>query len=136
MNILELNMSDQDEPTPESETHDAAKSQDQSPTTDESSAAEHAPETEQLDLNKLPPADFNMLVTMFTTQALVALGMVPSPDGQTMKQLPLAKHFIDLLSILQTKCKGNLTGHESNLLENSLHELRMAYVAASKESNE
>ena len=99
-------------------------------------AAESASGTQDappFDASQLPPADFTMLVTMFSTQAMVSLGIVPSPDsGKPEPNLPLAKHFIDLLGVLKDKTRANLTGHESNLLEGSLHELRMAYVELSK----
>jgi hypothetical protein len=82
---------------------------------------------------QLPPADFTMLVTMFSTQAMVSLGVIPSPEsGKPEQNLPLARHFIDLLGVLQEKTRRNLTGHEADLLTNSLHELRLAYVELSK----
>jgi hypothetical protein len=84
---------------------------------------------------QLPPADFTMLVTMFSTQAMVSLGVIPSPEsGLPEQNLPLARHFIDLLGVLQEKTRRNLTGHEADLLTNSLHELRLAYVELSKPS--
>lgn len=77
----------------------------------------------------LPRADFSILVQMFSTQAMVALGFIPEPQsGQTVRRLPLARHFIDLLGILEEKTKGNLTSDEQRLLESSLHELRLAYI--------
>lgn len=85
------------------------------------------------DVANLPPADFSMLVGMFSTQAMVSLGVIPNPEtGKPQRNLPLAKHFIDLLEVLQDKTRRNLTGHEANLLEGSLHELRMAFVELSK----
>lgn len=81
------------------------------------------------DLQFLPPASFAMLVQMFCTQAIVALGMVPEPHTGEPKLRPrLAKHFIDLLGVLETKTKGQLTAEEEELLSTNLHELRMAYV--------
>ncbi|QDT33167.1 DUF1844 domain-containing protein [Thalassoglobus polymorphus] len=86
---------------------------------------------QELDLNNLPPATFSMLVQMFSTQAMVALGVIPDPSGNQNQQLPLAKHFIDLLGVLEEKCKGNLTDDEAELLKQSAHELRMAYMQLS-----
>ncbi len=85
----------------------------------------------ELDMEKIPPATFPMLVQMFSTQAMVSLGVIPSPDGKAQQQLPLAKHFIDLLGVLDEKCKGNMTPDEEKLLEQSLYELRNAYVQLS-----
>jgi len=92
---------------------------------------EHEAEDE-LDLSQLPPASLFTLLQMLSTQAIVAMGMIPSPNGKTTLQLPLAKHFIDLLSILETKCKGNLTEDEERFLGGTLHELRMSYLDVSQ----
>ncbi len=43
-----------------------------------------------------------------------------------------ARHAIDLLSILEEKTKGNLTGDEERLLAQVLFDLRMRYVERSK----
>jgi len=86
-----------------------------------------------MDVSQLLPPEFETLVSMFSTQAMVALGILPSPiDGKANQQLPLAKHFIDLLGVLEEKTRGNLSESEQTLLEQSLHELRMAYVELSR----
>lgn len=90
-----------------------------------------AKEQLELDIDQIPPATFPMLVQMFSTQAMVSLGVIPSPDGKAQQQLPLAKHFIDLLGVLEEKCKGNMDADEEKLLEQSLYELRNAYVQLS-----
>ena len=46
--------------------------------------------------------------------------------------LPLARHFIDTLSVLADKTQGNLSTPESGLLESALTELRFHFVQASK----
>lgn len=77
----------------------------------------------------LPPASFTYLLSTLYLQATMCLGLVPDPDGgKTETNLPLAKHFIDLLEVLQQKTEGNRTPEESQDLENMLHQLRMAYV--------
>jgi len=82
----------------------------------------------------VPPASMTTLITTLTTQAMVALGMVPDPtEEQPVVRLDLAKHFIDTLSVLEEKTKGNLTAAEAQLLDGTLHQLRMAYVASGKE---
>jgi hypothetical protein len=81
----------------------------------------------------LPPASFTTLIQMLATQTMVALGKIPIPgQSETKIELAAAKHFIDLLEVLEPKTKGNLTGEELILLNNVTHELRMAYIAASK----
>jgi hypothetical protein len=81
----------------------------------------------------LPPATFEVLVSMFSTQAMVGLGILPNPASGKPQAVPnLAKHFIDLLGMLETKTAGNLEAHEQALLDSSLHQLRMAYVQVMK----
>ena len=43
-----------------------------------------------------------------------------------------AKHFIDMLEMLETKTAGNRSAEESQLLENVLHELRLGFVTLKK----
>ena len=83
--------------------------------------------------NKLPPPSFSLLIATFASQATVAFGHVPNPiDGKTEVRLDLAKHAIDMLVIVEQKTKGNLAPEEAAMLEAVLHQLRLAYVEASK----
>lgn len=93
-------------------------------------------EKEQLDQNpdqqlpEMPEASFGLLVTTLTTQALAALGFIVDPvTGKGDADRPMAKHFVDTLGVLQEKTIGNLTSEESHLLDQSLHQLRMAYIS-------
>ena len=61
------------------------------------------------------------------------LGEVERPGtGTTEKSLPMAKHSIDILSMLEQKTRGNLDPAEAQLLENLLFDLRLRYVEASR----
>ena len=61
----------------------------------------------------LPPASFESLVSLFVTQALAALGQIPMGEKQQpVIMLDHAKHYIDLLAILENKTKGNLSADE------------------------
>jgi hypothetical protein len=83
--------------------------------------------------HELPPANFSLLVATFASQATIALGHAPNPiDGKTEVRLELAKHAIDMLSMLEAKTVGNLTSDEAMLLERALHQLRLAYLQAKK----
>ena len=42
----------------------------------------------------------------------------------------MAKHYIDLMAVLEAKTHGNLADDERHLLDTLLYELRMAYVNA------
>jgi hypothetical protein len=101
----------------------------------EKEAAKKAAEkesTEQRTTDQLPPPSFPLLVSSLATQTLMAMGQIPDPDGKMVAQLDHAKHTIDMLAMLETKTKGNLTSEEEAMLDQVLHELRMAYVAISK----
>lgn len=78
----------------------------------------------------VPPASFEILVLSMRAQAEMLLGLFPSPDGTDQTNLPMARHTIDLLAVLQDKTKGNLTMEQQRLLENSVTELRFRYVQA------
>ena len=83
---------------------------------------------------EVPPASFPVLVMTLATQALTSLGIVPGPDGKTIDppQLPIAKHLIDTVSMLEEKTRGNLDEQERALMTESLNELRLAYVSVAK----
>jgi hypothetical protein len=79
----------------------------------------------------LPPGDFAALISMLTTQAFFALGLLEvqgQEDQEREPDLAMAKYNIDMLETLQEKTKGNLTAEEEKVLSNMLGQLRMAYV--------
>jgi hypothetical protein len=81
----------------------------------------------------LPPPSFALIVASFAAQASVALGQVPNPmTGKSEVNLELAKHAIDSLAILEQKTKGNLAPDETGMLEGVLHQMRMAFLEATK----
>lgn len=84
----------------------------------------------------IPPADFSFLVQSILMQTQMQLGLLHfSEDEETPEEpnLPLARHSIDLLAMLQEKTRGNLTAEEQRLLENGLTELRFRYIQVSDE---
>jgi len=77
----------------------------------------------------LPEGNFAALISMLTTQALFAMGLLQMKGQEERKpDLELAKYNIDMLQILEEKTKGNLTQEEEAVLVNTLNELRMGYV--------
>ncbi len=80
----------------------------------------------------LPKGNFAALISMLTTQALFSLGLLQI-KGQEQKKpdLELAKYNIDMLETIEEKTKGNLSEEEKKVLENTLNEIRMAYVKIS-----
>jgi hypothetical protein len=76
----------------------------------------------------LPKGDFAALVSTLVTQALFALGMVKVEGQDKEPDLEMAKYNIDMLETLKEKTKGNLSKEEEKALENTLSQVRMAYV--------
>jgi hypothetical protein len=76
----------------------------------------------------LPKGNFAALISMLTTQALFAMGVLKVEGQDKEPDLEMAKYSIDMLETLEEKTKGNLTEEEKKVLENTLSQLRMAYV--------
>jgi hypothetical protein len=67
------------------------------------------------------------LASLYMT-AMLQLGLMRQQGGQPQVDIIGARQTIDTLSLISEKTKGNLTAVEENFLQNSLYELRMAYV--------
>lgn len=67
------------------------------------------------------------LASLYMT-AMLQLGLMRQQGEQPRVDIIGARQTIDTLSLLSEKTKGNLTPTEENFLQNSLYELRMAYV--------
>ncbi len=83
----------------------------------------------------LPPADFSGLVSILTTQAFFALGVIRNEEDKEKEVEPdwqMARYHIDLLGMLEEKCRGNLTTEETALLSRTLEQLRLTFVKLSK----
>jgi len=77
----------------------------------------------------LPSIDFSTFALSLSHSALVHLGDAPNPEGgQTSVSLALARQMIDVLTLLEHKTRGNLTGEEERLLEQLLYDLRLRFV--------
>jgi len=97
------------------------------------SAAGHSPELPP-DF-PIPPADFSFLVYSLTTQAQLQLGMLRLDESSAPEpNLPIARHTIDLLAMLQQKTQGNLNLQEKLLLENTLTDLRFRFVQVAEQA--
>jgi hypothetical protein len=81
----------------------------------------------------LPAVDFHTFVLSLGSSALLHLGELEHPDvGAPQKDLPLAKHTIDILAMLEEKTKGNLSAAEEKLIASLLYDLRLRYIEAQK----
>jgi hypothetical protein len=78
----------------------------------------------------VPPASFDYLVASFRFQTEMQLGLIHFGEEKDRPEpnLDLARHFIDLLAMLQDKTKGNLSLEEKRMLENTVTELRFRFV--------
>jgi len=86
----------------------------------------HAHEGDPLD----DPASFLSLIMSLASNAAASLGMMPHPvTGESGVDLKTAKHWIDVLGMLEQKTRGNLDPQEAQTLESLLADLRMQYVS-------
>jgi hypothetical protein len=77
----------------------------------------------------LPAPNFSELLNLIVMQAMAGLGLLPGPAGERIPpNLEVAKHFIDMLQVLEDKTKNNLTPAEKALLDQVLYEMRMTFV--------
>ena len=87
--------------------------------------------TAQEEAQQLPPVDFISYLANLVETGRLYLNGIPNPEtDEVVINLPLVKHIIDTIEMLEEKTKGNLTAPESNFLANTLYELRMGYVRA------
>lgn len=82
----------------------------------------------------LPRPDFAAFLLSLGTSALFHLGLVPDPETgkPSDPNLPVARHTIDTLELLEEKTRGNLNDEEEALLRNLLTDLRIRFVAATR----
>lgn len=78
----------------------------------------------------IPPASFELLVFAFRMQAEQALGLIHLPDENSEVNVPMARHAIDMLAVIEEKTRGNLSLEEKRLIENTLTELRFRVIQA------
>ncbi len=78
------------------------------------------------------PTSFLSLIMSLASNAASSLGMMPHPvTGESGVDLKTAKHWIDVLGMLEQKTRGNLDEQEAQVIESLLADLRMQYVSFS-----
>ena len=86
----------------------------------------------QVELSGHSAKDFEITFERFMASlymtAMMQLGLMRQQGGQPQVDIIGARQTIDTLSLIAEKTKNNLTPAEENFLQNSLYELRMAYV--------
>ncbi|MGH7462712.1 MAG: DUF1844 domain-containing protein, partial [Longimicrobiales bacterium] len=71
---------------------------------------------------------FERLIASLYMTAMVQLGLIREEGAEPLADLVGAQQTIDTIGLLAEKTRGNLTDAEASLLQNSLYELRMAFV--------
>ena len=80
---------------------------------------------------------FIHLVNTFVQSAWISLGKVKSPVSDKLERnLEQATYYIDLLDMLQTKMKGNLSEWEEQYIIHSLSELKLNFIEEQKKGDE
>ena len=76
---------------------------------------------------------FLYLISTFRTSAWIALGKMKNPvTDNTEVNLDQASYYIDLLAMLQTKARGNMSEYEEQMLINAVSELKMEFIQNKK----
>jgi hypothetical protein len=71
---------------------------------------------------------FERFMASLYMTAMLQLGLMHQQGEQPRMDIIGARQTIDTLTLLAEKTRGNLTSTEENFLQNSLYEVRMAYV--------
>ena len=80
---------------------------------------------------------FIHLVNTFVQSAWISLGKVKNPVYDSLERnMEQATYYIDLLDMLQTKMKGNLSEWEEQYIIHSLSELKLNYIDEQKKGVE
>ena len=81
----------------------------------------------------LPEVNFSSLIFSLSSSALLHLGEINDPQtGEKLEDLPMAKHSIDIISMLKDKTRGNLDNEEQKFIDSILTDLRLRYVKSIK----
>tara|TARA_B100000678_G_scaffold202826_1_gene170698 strand:+ start:958 stop:1350 length:393 start_codon:yes stop_codon:yes gene_type:complete len=79
---------------------------------------------------------FIHLVNTFVQSAWISLGKVKNPVSDELERnVDQASYYIDLLDMLQTKMKGNLSEWEEQYILHSLSELKLNYIDEKKKKD-
>ncbi len=100
---------------------------------DQVAANDEPPADSEKGKRDLPPASLILLISSLASQAMAAMGAIPGDDGKPLPMnLKFARHFIDLIAVVEDKTRNNLTSDEVSFLNGSLHHLRLLFVECSR----
>jgi hypothetical protein len=72
------------------------------------------------------------VISMITNHAFALLGLGGTADAQPKRDLAGSREMIDFVSSLEEKARENLTDQEQKVIKETLFQLKMAFVEASK----
>ena len=76
---------------------------------------------------------FMYLIGTFQSSAWIAMGKMKNPMTDKIdRNLDQASFYIDLLDMMQTKTKGNLSEYEEQMLINTVSELKINFIEEKK----
>ena len=76
---------------------------------------------------------FVTLVSSLSSQAWIQMGKIKNPvTDNTEVNLDQASYYVDLLDMLQTKARGNMSEYEEQMLINAVSELKMEFIQKKK----
>ena len=88
------------------------------------------------DMKQIDP-HFMQIVLSLQAAAMQYMGKVMNPmTSKIDRDLVMAQNSIDMLAMLDTKTKNNLSEEEAKLIEHVLYELRLNYVDESNKKEE
>lgn len=118
-----------DEPQGSGQDKEAGAEEPQAKKMERKKAAEDYKKVSAREDTPMPKVDFFTFVLSLSSSALMHLGEIAQQEGEEpVVNLPMAKHTIDILSMLEQKTRGNLTPEEEKVLKDFLFEVRMKYV--------
>jgi len=80
-------------------------------------------------LDEIHSAMFAQIVMMFASAAMQQMGKLVSREtGKAEINLEAAQTSIDMLDMLETKTRGNLTADEEQMLKETLSSLKLTFV--------
>ena len=72
---------------------------------------------------------FTQLLYLFYSSAMMSMGKLRNPaSDQVERNMEQAKQSIDILELIRTKTKNNLTEEQSRTLDSLLTDLRLNFV--------
>ena len=85
---------------------------------------------EQTQEKKIGKVDFSDLILGFSSAALYYMGHQTIEGSSDDINLPLALQNIEIVEMLKSKSKGNLSTNESKLVDEVISDLRSKYVSS------